>query len=54
MKFKEFKKPFREELIKKLSPLEYKVTQESATERPFTHEYNENYEDGIYVDIVSG
>lgn len=54
MKFNEYQKPSREELIEKLSPIEYKVTQESATERPFTHEYNENYEDGIYVDIVSG
>lgn len=54
MRFKEYKKPSREDLIEKLSPIEYKVTQESATERPFTHEYNENYEEGIYVDIVSG
>ncbi len=54
MKFNEYQKPSREELIEKLSPIEYKVTQESVTERPFTHEYNENYEDGIYVDIVSG
>lgn len=38
----------------KLNPMEYKVTQESATERPFSHEYNEKSEDGIYVDIVSG
>ena len=49
-----YKKPSREELIDKLSPTQYKVTQENATERPFTHEYNENFEEGIYVDIVSG
>ena len=54
MKYKDFKKPERESLIEELSPIEYKVTQENATERPFTHEYNENYEEGIYVDIVSG
>lgn len=54
MKYKDFNKPKREDLIEKLSPIEYKVTQENATERPFTHEYNENYEEGIYVDIVSG
>ena len=47
-------KPNREEIKKKLNDLEYKVTQEDATEKPFTHEYNDNYEEGIYVDIVSG
>lgn len=51
---KDFKKPSREELIERLSPIEYKVTQENATERPHTHEYNKNNEEGIYVDIVSG
>ncbi len=51
---KKFNKPSEEELASKLSILEYKVTQEDATEKPFTHEYNEVYEDGIYVDIVSG
>lgn len=54
MKFKDYNKPSREDIIEKLSPIEYKVTQEGATERPFTHEYNESYEEGIYVDIVSG
>lgn len=47
-------KPSNEEIKKKLSDLEYRVTQESGTERPFTHEYNDNNEEGIYVDIVSG
>ncbi|WFA08175.1 peptide-methionine (R)-S-oxide reductase MsrB [Tissierella sp. Yu-01] len=51
---KKYEKPSREDLIEKLTPVEYKVTQENATERPFTHEYNENFEEGIYVDIVSG
>lgn len=39
--------------ILKLTPLQYKVTQESATERPFTNEYNDEYREGIYLDIVS-
>lgn len=47
-------KPSKEELKKKLTSLEYKVTQKSATERPFTHQYNDVDADGIYVDIVSG
>lgn len=42
------------EAVAKLTPIQYKVTQESATERPFTGEYNDNKEAGIYVDIVSG
>lgn len=54
MEYKKFIKPSREDLIERLSPIEYKVTQENATERPFTHEYDKNNEDGIYVDIVSG
>ncbi|MFV0558255.1 MAG: peptide-methionine (R)-S-oxide reductase MsrB [Enterococcus sp.] len=47
-------KPTKEELKQKLSPMEYAVTQESATERPFTGVYDDFYEKGIYVDIVSG
>jgi peptide-methionine (R)-S-oxide reductase len=37
-----------------LTPMQYKVTQESATERPGTGEYLDNKKAGIYVDIVSG
>ncbi|MGL6065191.1 MAG: peptide-methionine (R)-S-oxide reductase MsrB [Fusobacteriaceae bacterium] len=44
----------RMKLKDKLSPLQYKVTQENATERPFDNEYNDNKAPGIYVDIVSG
>lgn len=40
--------------IAKLSPEQYRVTQQSGTERPGTGEYLENHEPGIYVDIVSG
>lgn len=51
---KEPKKLNKEELKKKLSPISYKVTQENATERPYSHEYDSLFEEGIYVDIVSG
>lgn len=37
-----------------LTPEQYHVTQESGTEPPFTGEYCDNHEPGIYVDIVSG
>lgn len=47
-------KPTKEELKAKLTPEEYAVTQEAATERPFTGKYDDFYEDGIYVDVVSG
>src|SRR5437899_588396 len=42
------------EAISKLSPEQYRVTQESATEYPGTGEYLHNDEPGIYVDVVSG
>lgn len=44
----------KEDLKKKLTDIQYKVTQESGTEMPFSSEYDDFYEDGIYVDIVSG
>src|SRR3546814_7917682 len=43
-----------DEALRKLTPEQYRVTQESATERPFTGEYNDNKLAGLYVDIVSG
>jgi peptide methionine sulfoxide reductase msrA/msrB len=43
-----------DDLRKKLTPKQYAVTQECATERPFDNEYWNNHADGIYVDIVSG
>lgn len=44
----------QETLKDKLSPLQYKVTQEEGTEPPFRNEYWDNKKEGIYVDIVSG
>lgn len=44
----------KEDLKKKLTDLQYKVTQENATEPAFDNEYWDNKEEGIYVDIVSG
>ncbi len=43
-----------DEAIARLSPEEYRVTQQSGTERPGTGKYLDNKEPGIYVDIVSG
>jgi peptide-methionine (R)-S-oxide reductase len=40
--------------VARLSPEQYRVTQESATERPFRNEYWDHKEPGLYVDIVSG
>ena len=40
--------------IARLTPEQYRVTQENGTERPFTGEYNDNKQPGLYVDIVSG
>lgn len=44
----------KENLKKKLSPLQYTVTQEEGTETPFKNEFWDNKREGIYVDIVSG
>ncbi|WP_208559128.1 peptide-methionine (R)-S-oxide reductase MsrB [Marinilactibacillus kalidii] len=43
-----------EELKQRLTREQYEVTQNSATERAFTGEYDDFYEDGIFVDVVSG
>lgn len=50
----QYAKPTEEELRERLTPLEYKVTQENGTERPFDNKYWDNKEEGIYVDIASG
>jgi peptide methionine sulfoxide reductase msrA/msrB len=47
-------KPAKDELKKKLTPLQYEVTQECGTERPFQNAYWDNHAPGIYVDVVSG
>lgn len=40
--------------LSKLTPEQYQVTQNAATERPFSGKYDNFYEKGIYVDVVSG
>jgi methionine-R-sulfoxide reductase len=47
-------KPSDAELKKKLTALQYDVTQHDATEPPFRNEYWDNHKAGIYVDVVSG
>jgi methionine-R-sulfoxide reductase len=49
-----FNKPSDAELRQRLSPEQYKVTQQEGTEPPFRNEYWNNKHAGIYVDIVSG
>ena len=44
----------KDELKQRLTPIQYAVTQEAATERPFTGKYDHFNEPGIYVDVVSG
>jgi methionine-R-sulfoxide reductase len=44
----------KNELKKKLSPMQFYVTQENGTEPPFKNEYYANQKPGLYVDIVSG
>jgi len=51
---KTYTKPSEAELHKKLSPIQYQVTQQEGTERPFSNEYWNNKHPGIYVDVVSG
>jgi methionine-R-sulfoxide reductase len=51
---KRYSKPAEAALRKKLTPLQYTVTQEEGTEPPFNNEYWDTKQEGIYVDIVSG
>ncbi|MDE6565262.1 MAG: peptide-methionine (S)-S-oxide reductase MsrA [Muribaculaceae bacterium] len=44
----------KSELRKRLTPLQWEVTQNAATERPFTNEYDNEFRKGIYVDITDG
>lgn len=41
------------DVIKRLTPIQYDVTQNSATEPPFQNEYYDNFKEGIYVDIIT-
>jgi len=49
-----YKKPSDTDLKKKLTPMQYRVTQHEGTEPPFRNEFWDNHEAGIYVDVVSG
>jgi methionine-R-sulfoxide reductase len=53
-KWRTFVKPSKEELKKRLTPLQYKVTQKDGTEPAYSNEYWDNKREGIYVDVVSG
>lgn len=49
-----YRKPAKEVLKKSLTPLQFRVTQEEATEPPFDNAYWNEKREGIYVDVVSG
>ena len=49
-----YEKPPSGELRKKLTPIQFKVSQEGATEPPFRNEYFDHHERGIYVDVATG
>ena len=49
-----YARPSDSELKKRLTPLQYEVTQQGGTEPAFHNQYWDNHADGIYVDIVSG
>ena len=51
---KAYKKPDKTSLEKKLTPLQYEVTQKEGTEPAFRNEYWDSKKEGIYVDIASG
>ncbi len=51
---KSFTKPSDDEIRKKLSAMQYRVTQHEGTEPPYDNEYWDNKHSGIYVDVVSG
>ena len=49
-----YSKPSEAELRRRLSPLQYHVTQEEGTEPAFNNEYWNNHAAGIYVDVATG
>lgn len=54
MNDKKYSKKSKEELEKTLTKLQYEVTQNNATERPFHNDYYDEFRKGIYVDITTG
>jgi peptide methionine sulfoxide reductase msrA/msrB len=54
MSTRKFEKPSDAELRKRLSPMQYEVTQHDATEPPFQNQFWNNHEAGLYVDIATG
>ncbi|MCJ7855175.1 peptide-methionine (S)-S-oxide reductase MsrA [Lachnospiraceae bacterium NSJ-143] len=50
----ELKKPDDKKIRELLNPIQFDVTQNSATEPPFDNEYNDFFEEGIYTDILTG
>ena len=51
---KKYKRPDDRELRKRLTPEQWAVTQESATERPYANAYDQEFRPGIYVDVTTG
>ena len=49
-----YERPSTDTLKSKLTEIQYQVTQNAATERPFTNEYDHEFRPGIYVDITTG
>ena len=49
-----YSRPSDQEIRSMLTEEQYRVTQENATERPFSGEYDQLFEPGIYVDVVTG
>jgi peptide methionine sulfoxide reductase msrA/msrB len=54
MSTRTYTKPSDDELKKKLTPMQYEVTQNDATEPPFRNSLWDNHEAGLYVDVASG
>ena len=53
-KEKSYRKPSDEELLHRLTAVQYAVTQQGATESPYTNEYDREFRPGIYVDMTTG
>ena len=49
-----YARPSDDELHRRLTPMQFKVTRQDGTEPPFQNEYWDNHEPGIYVDVISG